>query len=74
MEYGRKANLSTKSCSISQNEKITREIAQNGKSSWKRKKLLKIREVAKNLPSNLWKALGIEWSKRNRNNERNMRN
>ena len=33
------------------------EIAQNAKSCSKRKKLLEIREVAKKLPSNLWKAL-----------------
>ena len=33
------------------------EIAQNAKSCSKRKKLLKIRKVAKKLPSNLWEAL-----------------
>ena len=56
MKYGRKANLSNKSCSdIS--ELLTREIAQNAKSLLKRKKLLEIREVAKKLLSNLWKAL-----------------
>ena len=36
------------------------EIAQNLKSCSKRKKLLEIREVAKKLPSNLWKALHQE--------------
>ena len=34
-----------------------REIAQNAKSCSTRKTLLEIREVAKTLPSNLWKAL-----------------
>ena len=46
-----------KAAPISQNEKITREIPQNSKSCSKRKNLLEIREVAKKLPSNLWKAL-----------------
>ena len=52
MKYARKDNLSTKSCSLSQNWKITREIAQNAKSCSKSR-----REVAKKLPGNLWKAL-----------------
>ena len=42
---------------ISQNSEITREIAQNAKGCSKRKKLLEIQEVAKKLPSKLWKAL-----------------
>ena len=55
MQYGSKANLSTKSCSdISELEKkLVREIAQK-----LYKKLFEILEVAKKLPSNLWKALG----------------
>ena len=58
MKYERKANLSTKTCfDISQLEKKTREIAQNGKSCSERKKLLEIREVAKKLSNNLWKTL-----------------
>ena len=52
MKYGSKANLSTKI-----GRKL--EIAQNAKSCSKRKKLLEIREVAKKLPSNLWKALVV---------------
>ena len=56
MKYGSKAKLSTKAVPISQiGRKL--EIAQNAKSCSKRKKLLEIREVAKKLPSNLWKAL-----------------
>ena len=44
---------------ISQNEKITREIAQNAKSCSNRKNLLEIQEVAKKFPSNLRKALTL---------------
>ena len=61
MQYGSKANLSTKSCSdISELEKkLVREIAQKlCKKFLKRKKLLEILEVAKKLPSSFWKALG----------------
>ena len=50
MKYGRKVNLSTKTCvDISELEKKTREIAQNAKSCSERKKLLEIREVAKKI-------------------------
>ena len=52
MKYGRKANLSTKSCS-----EIS-ELEDNLRNCLECKKLLEIREVAKKLPSNLWKALG----------------
>ena len=55
MQYGSKANLSAKSCSdISELEKkkLVREIAQQ-----LCKKLLEILDLAKKLPSNLWKAL-----------------
>ena len=69
VKYERKANLSTKTCfDISQLEKKTREIAQNGKSCSERKKLLEIREVAKKLSNNLWKTLTssivCEWTKK----------
>ena len=40
-----------------QNQMKSREIVQNAKSCLKGKKLIEIREVAKKLPSNLWKAL-----------------
>ena len=54
MKYGRKVNLSTKSCSnISELEYNLRNCSELGK------KLLEIREVAKKLPSNFWKALGL---------------
>ena len=46
-----------KAAPTTQNQKKTREIAQNAKGCLKGKKLLEIREVAKKLPSNLWKAL-----------------
>ena len=42
-----------KATPTTQNQKKTREIAQNAKSCLKGKKLLEIREVAKKLPSNL---------------------
>ena len=62
MQYGSKANLSTKSClDISELEKkpVSRKLLRNyAKSSFKRKNMLEILEVAKKLPSNLWKALG----------------
>ena len=60
MKYGRKVNLSLKSCSdISESEYNLRNCSELGKSCSKRKKLLEIREVAKKLPSNLWKALSL---------------
>ena len=60
MKYGRKVNLSLKSCSdFSESEYNLRNCSELGKSCSKRKKLLEIREVAKKLPSNLWKALGL---------------
>ena len=46
-----------KAALTTQNQKKTREIAQNADSCLKGKKLIEIREVAKKLPSNLWKAL-----------------
>ena len=46
-----------KTALTTQNQKKTREIAQNADSCLKGKKLLEIRQVAKKLPSNLWKAL-----------------
>ena len=44
-----------KTAPTSQNQKKTREIAQNVKSCLKGKKLLEIREVAKKFPSNCGK-------------------
>ena len=44
---------------ISQNQKITREIAQNAKICSIKKKLLEIQEVSKMFPSNLQKALTL---------------
>ena len=52
-EYGRKVNLSTKRSDISELEYNLRNCSEIGK------KLLEIREVAKKLPSNLWKALSL---------------
>ena len=46
-----------KAAPTTQNQIKTREIAQNAKRCLKGKKLLEIREVAKKLPSTLWKAL-----------------
>ena len=46
-----------KAALTNQNQKKTREIAQNANSFLKGKKFLEIREVAKKLPSNSWKAL-----------------
>ena len=46
-----------KAALTNQNQKKTREIAQNANSCLKGKKFLEIREVAKKLPSNQWKAL-----------------
>ena len=46
-----------KAAPTTQNQKKTREFAQNAKRCLSGKKLLEIREVAKKLPINLWKAL-----------------
>ena len=46
-----------KAALTNQNQKKTREFAQKAKGCLKGKKLLEIREVAKKLPINLWKAL-----------------
>ena len=58
MKYGRKVNLSPKSCSdISELEHNLRNCSELGKA------LLETKKVARNtrscLPSNLWKALGL---------------
>ena len=46
-----------KAAPTTQNQKEIREFTQNAKCCLKGKKLLEIREVAKKLPINLWKAL-----------------
>ena len=46
-----------KAAPTNQNQKEIREFGQNAKRCLKGKKLLEIREVAKKLPINLWKAL-----------------
>ena len=46
-----------KAALTNQTQKKTREFAQKAKGCLKGKKLLEIREVAKKLPSNSWKAL-----------------
>ena len=58
----KKANFSTKSCFDISELEITREIAQNAKSCSKRKKLLGIREVAKQVADQLVESPIRGWS------------